>query len=481
MKTPRLLLPGLLVLAGLFAGPPGRAAAAAHPGKRPNILFIFTDDQRADTIAALGNRFIKTPNLDRLVRRGTAFRRAYCMGANQGGVCVPSRAMVLSGRPYLRVPTDLRHVTSWPQMFARFGYVTFITGKWHNGEASLLRCFQVGRAVFLGGMGDPYHLPVADLSRDRRRLVNHRQSGKHSVELFTDTLVDFIRKHKGRQPFLAYIAYNAPHDPRVAPKAYHDYYNAHPPPLPANFTPLHRLNIGDDLAGRDERLAPWPRTPAVVRRHLADYYAYITFLDAQVGRILDALREAGLEGDTIIVFSSDHGLCIGSHGLFGKQNLYDCAMHAPLIFAGPGVPRGKQSDALCYLLDIYPTLGELAGVKGPEKSTGKSLVPVMAGKEQQVRDSLFFGYRAVQRAVRDDRWHLIVNTQINRMQLFDLAADPDETRDRIKDPVARKEVPRLLALLRRWQRELGDRQELRAARSEPAEFDYERAKKVPPR
>jgi arylsulfatase A-like enzyme len=471
MKTLRLALLHLLALAGLLTGTARLAAADRPARKRPNIIFIFTDDQRADTIAALGNKHIRTPNIDRLVRRGTAFRQAYCMGANQGAVCVPSRAMVLSGRPYPQVRTDLRGVTTWPEMLTSFGYVTFITGKWHNGEESLLRSFQVGKAVFLGGMGDPYRLPVADIS-PRRKLVNQRLSGKHSVELFTDQLVEFIRQHKGKQPFLAYIAYNAPHDPRVAPKAYHEYYNAHPPPLPANFLPQHPFNIGDDLTGRDERLAPWPRTPQVVRQHLADYYAAITFLDAQVGRILDALREAGLEEDTIIVFSSDHGLAIGSHGLLGKQNLYDCSMHAPLIFAGPGVPKGKQSDALCYLLDIYPTLGELAGVRGPATSTGKSLVPVLTGKEVRVRDSLFFGYRAVQRAVRDDRWHLIVNTQVNKTQLFDLAHDPDETRDLAGDPAAKKEIPRLVSLLRRWQEELGDRQALRADHPEPLAYDY---------
>jgi arylsulfatase A-like enzyme len=471
MKIVPITLLGLL--AGLLGAPAGRAAE--QPRKRPNVIFIFTDDQRADTIHALGNKFIRTPNLDSLVRRGTAFRRAYCMGGNSGAVCMPSRAMVLSGRPYFKVPNDLKNVATWPEMFARSGFLTFITGKWHNGLEALLRCFQIGRAVFLGGMGDPYNLPVADIS-PKRTLVNERPSGKHSVELFTDQLVEFIRQQKGaKQPFLAYIAYNAPHDPRVAPKSYHDHYNANPPPLPANFRPLHKLNIGPDLAGRDERLAPWPRTPEVVRQHLADYYAAIEFLDAQVGRILAALREAGLDEDTIIIFSSDHGLTIGSHGLFGKQNLYDCSMNAPLIFAGPGVPRGKQFDALCYLFDIYPTAGELAGVAAPEGSTGKSLLPVLTGKQAKVRDSLFFAYRDVQRAVRDDRWHLIVNTQINTMQLFDLANDPDETHDLAEQPAGKKEIPRLLALLRQGQEVMGDRQELTAARPQPLEFDYAKA------
>lgn len=465
----------LAAMLGLFALTTARADTPKR--KRPNVIVLFSDDQRADTIAALGNKHIHTPNLDRLVKRGTAFRRAYCFGGNSGAVCMPSRAMLLSGRSYFRVPNDLRGVLTWPELFARAGYLTFITGKWHNGADSLLRCFQTGQAIFLGGMGEPYTLPVSDIS-PKRKLVNKRKSGTHSVELFTDQLVHFLKTHKGSDPpFLAYVAYNAPHDPRRAPKKYHDYYDAHQPPRPANFRPLHTLNIGPDLAGRDERLAPWPRTEAVVRQHLADYYAAIEFLDTQVGRILAALTEAGLDEDTIIVFTSDHGLTIGSHGLFGKQNLYDCSMHVPLVIAGPGVPKGKQSDALCYLFDIYPTLGELAGVTAPEGSTGRSLVPVLTGQRATRRDSLFFAYRDVQRAVRDDRWHLIVNTKINTRQLFDLSKDPDETRDLIDDPVARKEVPRLMQLLRRAQEEVGDRQTLTAARPQPREFDYDRARR----
>src|SRR5205085_2738577 len=229
--------------------------------------------------------------------------------------------------------------------------------------------------VFFGGMGNPYKQPVQDFSPGADPSAPH-DSGKHSVELFADSAVDFLKRQKGEKPFLCYVAFNAPHDPRLAPKEYHDHYNADKPPLPPNYLPQHPFNSGD-LTGRDERLAPWPRTPEVVRQHLADYYAAISFLDAQVGRILDALRAAGQYENTLIVFSSDHGLAIGSHGLFGKQNLYDHSMHSPLILCGPGVPRGKRSDALCYLLDIFPTLGGLAGVPAPAGSEGESLVPVL--------------------------------------------------------------------------------------------------------
>jgi arylsulfatase A-like enzyme len=382
--------------------------------------------------------------------------------------------MLMSGRTLFRVATDLKDQATWPEAFAKAGYATFMTGKWHNGPASARRVFAEGKAVFFGGMGDPYKLPVQDF-RDGGEPGAKRDSGKHSVELFADSASDFLRRQNGDRPFLCYVAFNAPHDPRVAPKEYHAKYDPAKLPLPANYLPEHPFNNGD-LIGRDERLAPWPRTPEIVRQHLADYYASITFVDAQVGRILDALRASGQYENTLIVFSSDHGLAIGSHGLFGKQNLYDHSMHAPLIFTGPGVPKGKQADALCYLLDIFPTLGELAGVAGPEGSEGKSLAPVLVGKQARVRDSLFTAYTKVQRAVRDDRWKLLVYPQVNKVQLFDLKDDPAETKDLSSGKVFIPEMVRLTELLQDWQKQCGDTQPLRSEKPQPLEFDFSKVK-----
>jgi arylsulfatase A-like enzyme len=453
----------------------GQAIGADQPPARPNVLFLFSDDQRADTIAALGNAHIQTPHLDRLVREGTTFTRAYCMGSQQGAVCVPSRAMLLTGRTLFRVKPDLQGQPTWPEAFARAGYSTFMSGKWHNTAPAALRTFAQGKAIFLGGMGDPYTLPVQDITAEHQ-FTKPRPSPKHSVELFADSAIDFLKRQKGDKPFLCYVAFNLPHDPRVAPKEYHERYNAKKPPLPGNFLPQHPFNNGD-LTGRDERLAPWPRTEATVRQHLADYYAAIAFLDAQVGRILEALQASGQYERTIIVFASDHGLAIGSHGLFGKQNLYDHSMHAHLIVAGPGIPRDKRREALCYLLDIFPTLGELARVPAPEGSEGKGLAAVLAGKEAAVRDSLFTAYRTVHRAVRDDRWKLLVYPQVNKVQLFDLRADPDEVKDLSADPAHAGEVKRLTALLKQWQEQLGDKQPLTSDMPQPLEFDFS---KVPP-
>jgi arylsulfatase A-like enzyme len=451
----RNLAEGAGVLLALIAGVSvaGVLRAADSP-PRPNVLILLSDDQRADTIATLGNSHICTPTLDRLVQEGTAFTRAYCMGALQGAVCVPSRAMLMTGRTLFRVDPQLRGQTTWPEMFARAGYQTFMTGKWHNGPGSACRVFQEGRAVFFGGMGDPYRLPVEDFS-DGGPPRNARVSGRHSVALFADEAIAFLQRPHHDRPFLCYVAFNAPHDPRVAPKSYHEAYNAAPPPLPTNFLPRHPFDNGE-LDNRDERLAPCPRTPAIVRRHLADYYAAITFLDAQVGRILDALRATGAAERTLIVYTSDHGLAIGSHGLFGKQNLYDHSMHAPLFLAGPGIPKDRRSDALCYLLDIFPTVGDLAKVPAPPGSEGVSLVPVLAGKQPSLRTTIFTAYRDVQRAVRDDRWKLILYPRTGRVQLFDLQDDPAECKDLSAVPAHAAVRDRLLRLLLDSQRQVGD-------------------------
>jgi arylsulfatase A-like enzyme len=449
------------------------ANAASQPNKL-NVLFLFSDDQRADTIAALGNQHVQTPNLDRLVKNGTTFTRAYCMGSQQGAVCVPSRAMVLTGRTLFRVQEQLKGQATWPEAFARAGYATFVSGKWHNGQPSLLRCFQLGKGVFFGGMGNPYDLPVSDVS-PTHELVNKRKSGKHSVELFSDEVIGFLKSRPKDKPFFAYVPFNLPHDPRTAPKKFHDHYYSAKPPLPPNYLPQHPFNNGE-MVVRDEKLAPWPRTKDVVQQHLADYYAAISFLDEQIGRILDTLASEGLANSTIIVFASDHGLAIGSHGLFGKQNLYEHSMRVPLIFAGPGIPKDQRKDAFAYLFDIYPTVGETCGVAAPDGSEGKSLAPVILGKAAGVRDSIFTAYRDVQRAVRDERFHLIVYPHINKVQMFDLASDPHETKDLAGERVFAPEVQRLTAMLRDWQSRLGDTQALTSAKPQPPEFDFSKVK-----
>jgi len=453
------------------------ARAAGHPGgRRLNVLFLFADDQRADTIGAWGNPHIRTPNLDRLAGKGFSFRRNYCFGSNSGAVCVPSRAMLMSGRTWLNVDNQLGGVKLLPELLGERGYTTFATGKWHNGQPSFLRAFQQGRNVFFGGMSDHTKVPVQDVSPDHK-LVNSRVGEKFSSELFADTVIDFLKGHRSGRPFFAYAAFTAPHDPRQPPPAYQEAYYRKRPPLPANFLPQHPFDNGQ-LVLRDENLAAWPRTRDVVSDQLCEYYGSITHLDEQIGRVLQALRESGHADDTLVVYAADHGLALGSHGLLGKQSVYEHSMRAPLIVAGPGVPHG-ESRAMTYLLDLYPTLCDFLAVEAPSGLEGSSLRPIWQGRARKVRDSVFLPFQNLMRAVSDGRWKLIRYPQIDHAQLFDLESDPDEVRSLADRPGQKERIERLTALMAEWQRRVGDTQPLSVDNPKPKHVDLTGTKRVP--
>lgn len=437
-----------------------RGVAADAP---PNVLFLFSDDQQWNAIGAMGNDHIITPNLDRLVEEGFTFRQTYCMGSNSGAVCGPSRAMLLTGRTMHRALVDgkygdLPDVPLWPEVFRNAGYRTFGTGKWHNGKPTFVRSFTDGGAIFFGGMhgyntGGHYRPRVYDFDSSGVYEGQPRVADKFSSELYADAAIEFLllraRKNTDEQPFFAYVSFTAPHDPRHAPQEYVDLYDDVAIPIPPNFAPKHPFDNGE-MRIRDEVLAPFPRTPEVVREHLRQYYAMITHMDAQIGRILDTLDETGERENTIIIFAGDHGLAVGQHGLLGKQNLYEHSMRAPLTISGPGIPAGQTSDALAYLFDIYPTACELAGLSAPSTVDGESLAPIMRGDRESVRDFVFLLYKNKQHAVRDERYKLIrytVGDEIT-MQLFDLTTDPYETSNRIDDPALGPVRSRLEALMR---------------------------------
>ena len=409
------------------------AGCASVDTRRPNVLFLFADDQRADTIAALGNPHIKTPNLDGLVRRGFAFTRAYCMGSQVGAVCIPSRAMLLTGRHLFAAtrPADSPDIPKdhrmWPEVFRAAGYETIGIGKWHNDRASFNRAFSGGGPVFFGGMSDPTRLDVYDYRPEGDYNAKYRRIGKkHSSELFADAAIGQIRK-KRQWPFAMFVAFTAPHDPRVAPPEYMRRYPKGSVPLPPNFMPKHPFDNGE-MEVRDELLLGWPRTPEAIQTELAAYYAMITHMDAQIGRILRTLDQAGLAKNTLVIYGADNGLAIGSHGLLGKQNLYEHSVRVPLIFSGPGIRAGRSS-ALCYLYDVHPTLCEFVGLRPVATIQGKSLLPVIRGSQEAIRDSILCAYGDVQRMVCDERWKLITYPQTQRTQLFDLSHDPHEVND----------------------------------------------------
>ena len=455
-----------LLLAPLAALNATEAEARKSDSAKPNILFLFADDQRADTIAALGNPIIKTPALDRLVRSGVAFNRAYMQGGFNGATCVPSRAMLLSGRSLFHVDEKLRDET-WPEAFGKAGYATFVSGKWHNGDASLERSFQSARSMFTGGMTNPMHAPLRDMADGK--LAAAKLSPKHACEAFADETIRFLKEHKGG-PFFAYVPFDAPHDPHVVPDGFPIEYDSAKITLPPNFLPQHPFDNGE-MEVRDEKLLPWPRTADATRALIAEYYRYISYLDSQIGRVLDALEASPFAKNTIVVFSADSGVARGSHGLIGKQNLYEFdSVRVPLIIGGPGIAQGKRTDAMCYLFDVMPTLGKMCGVTGPKECEGLDFTATLRDPAKPARGTMVFAYRTVQRAVRDDRWKLIRYPQVDRTQLFDLQNDPHEVTDLAAKPEHAEKVAELTTLLAQELQRSGDAAALKVANPKPAEW-----------
>ena len=437
-------------------------AARAQSTQKPNILFLFADDMRFNAINALGTPEIVTPNLDKLVARGTALTHCHIMGGTSPAVCMPSRAMLMTGRSLFHLqeegalipPTD----QTFPELFRSAGYQTFITGKWHADRATLSRGFTDGDAIMFGGMSDHLKTPVYDFDPEGLYPKGTAQPADgFSSTVFSDAAIQFINQRDAARPFMAYVSYTAPHDPRMAPDTFKNLYTPDTLPLPPNFTGEHAFDNGE-LRVRDELLAPFPRTPEVVREHIAEYYAMISHLDMEIGRVLDALDASGLADNTIIVFAADNGLAVGQHGLMGKQSLYDHSVRVPMIFAGPGIPAGRRSDALCYLYDLFPTLCELTATPGPSTIESQSLAPILQGKATTSRDAIFAAYRDFQRLIRLGDWKLIrynANGQ-QRTQLFDLKNDPWELKNLAGNPEQATRMDELNALLRKTMRALDD-------------------------
>ncbi|CAN0595513.1 unnamed protein product, partial [Ectocarpus sp. 12 AP-2014] len=238
--------------------------------KKPNIIFLLADDQRSTTIRALGNDEIITPNLDQLVNEGTTFNNAYIMGAMNGAVCAPSRAMLMTGRTLFNIdPTgntiDSQHITM-PKAFEKSGYYTYHIGKWHNGQSAFLNSFSDGSKIFFGGMHGQYQVPTYEFEEDAdysQKKLN-TPSDKHSSELYADAGVEFLQNYDSDKPFFMYMAFQAPHDPREMPKEYLDMYDIDKIELPSNFMQQHPFDNGE-IDIRDEWLAGYQRTKEEIK------------------------------------------------------------------------------------------------------------------------------------------------------------------------------------------------------------------------
>jgi arylsulfatase A-like enzyme len=463
-----LMMPVALLAAFGSAIKPTRVDAA----EPPNLLFIVTDDQRPDTIGALGNSVIRTPNLDRMVSTGVTFNRAYAGYP----ICHVSRAQILTGchaftalpgYPGGKIDPSLATLAG---TLEKAGYHTAYSGKWHNDGHPMQRGYAVTGGLYSSGGARGIDLPEVD---DRGRPltgyrgwtfkdIENRPELTKGVGLrpdnsrhITEGAIEVLRAAPKEKPFFLHVNYAFPHDPRQWPEGMRNAYSPDSMPLPKNFAPQHPFDHGN-LNGRDERLVPKPLTEGAVREELALYYAMISDIDHQLGRLLEVIESLGRMENTFVVFTSDQGLAIGSHGLLGKQNQYEHSIRSPLIITGPGIPANERSDALVNLNDLFPTFCEIGGAAIPETVESKSLLPLLGGEVKTIHDFVAGEFLDSQRMICDRRWKYIFYPKAGREQLFDLERDPDETNDLSRDPRHAAKLDAMRNRLERWRRRQGD-------------------------
>lgn len=423
------------------------AVSATADGKRPNILFILVDDQSPFDLRVYDPKSpLKTPNIDKLAASGMTLDGAYHMGSFSGAVCMPSRHMIMCGRTVWHLPVapgakehcpqELEKNTL-PAVFNRAGYDTMRTCKEGNSYPGANKQFTV----------------VKD--ETKRGDTDETGSAWHAEQV-----LDYLGTReatKDTDPFLIYFGFSHPHDTRDGkPELLANYgavnhkdkstpppANDKQPPLPANWLPAHPFPHGNPGL-RDEVAVSgvWERRDErTIRNEIGRQFACSENIDIQIGRVLEKLEAMGELENTYIIYTADHGIAIGRHGLQGKQNLYEHTWRVPYIVKGPGIKPGSRAVGNTYLLDTLATLCDFAGIKPPESNEGISFRPVLEGKKDSIRDVLYGVYnggtKPGMRSVKKGYWKLVkfdvLNGTVRKTQLFNLAENPNEFLDEHHD------------------------------------------------
>ena len=461
--------------------------------EKPNILFIFADDQTFESLGSVNNAEVKTPNLDRLAEQGILFTHAFNQGAWTPAVCVSSRLMLNTGSflwKAARYNTNAEKVlkkysygeksvkienkkpqTYWSLLMKDAGYETYMSGKWHVNTPA--------EKIFDHTVHIRPGMPKQSKARYQRKFIagetdiwtpydtsfgGYWQGGKHWSEVLGDDAVTFLKEAGQKdKPFFMYLAFNAPHDPRQSPKRFVDMYPLEKISIPKSFMPEYPYNeaAASGRKLRDERLAPFPRTEYSVKVNRQEYYAIISHMNEQIGRILDALEKSGKRDNTYIFFTADHGLALGDHGFIGKQNLYDRSIRVPLIIVGPDVPKNRQNDELVYLQDIMPTTLQLASIEKPAQVDFHSLLPLAKSETQSSAYPAVYGaYLNRQRMVRTKDYKMIIYPSITKARLYNIKNDLNELNDLADNPAYKNIMKKLFQKLFKLQEETGDQQDL---------------------
>ncbi|WP_298369493.1 sulfatase-like hydrolase/transferase [uncultured Lutibacter sp.] len=472
----------------------------AEKNEKPNIVFIFTDDQTYSSINALGNKEIITPNMDAMVKAGTTFTHAYNMGSWSGAVCAASRAMINSGRFVWRANKFRKNwykkdsvslSKTWSKLMEANGYDTYMTGKWHVDapasmvfqntinirggmpkdawdHATMVKKFdslsKIKGANSADIMPNGYNRPLSENDKSWSPTDTSKggfwKGGKHWSEVLKDDAIGFINQAKEKDnPFFMYLAFNAPHDPRQAPQEFVDMYPLENISVPKSFLPeypyRHNIANGDDL--RDEALAPFPRTEYAVKVHTQEYYASITHVDAQIGAIIETLKKSGKMNNTYIIYTADHGLAMGRHGLLGKQSLFDHSIRPPMVIIGPDIPADKRSNVDVYLQDVMATALDISGAEKPAYVEFNSFLDIAKGKRKESHyKSIYGAYLSVSRMIRKDGFKLLVYPELNKILLFDLINDPEEMNDLAGDSANKEKIKTMFDELLVLQKEMDD-------------------------
>jgi arylsulfatase len=465
------------------------------PDGRPNIVFVITDQQRFDTIAALGHEHAITPNLDRLVARGTAFTRTYVTAPS----CAPSRASLFTGLyPHttgvLRNNDPWRH--SWVERLNESGYRCVNVGKMHTFPYTAPVGFHERHVVENKDRSNPklpFFLDEWDKAFHARGLVKPDRATKYRAmpdyrdrlgafvwdapdDLHADNFVGGLAAHwldvyPGAEPFFLQVGFPGPHPPYDPTQEHLDRFADVDVPLPHDseedrasqpyaLKDLRRDNLEVD---HDAVVHLEHPTEEQLRRQRTHYLANVSMIDEQVGLLVDALERRGVLDDTVVIFTSDHGDCLNDHGHIQKWSMYEPSVRVPAIIAGHGVVAGQVLDGLTALMDLGPTILELAGLEPPGWMEARSLVPALHGEQWQGREYVFSEHAKdmilqkteLMTMVRDETLKLVEFVDDTDGQLFDLAADPWEQKNLWNDPTYAQDRARLSQVIARWRAESG--------------------------